>query len=175
MNEILENIVTRRSVRSFVSGKKIPKEVLENIVTAGLFAPSALNRQPVCLTVVADKALIRRLSLAVGKAMLRDENYNFYDPEAIIITSCDRESKFVKEDTSCALENMFLYAHSVGVGSVWINQLSQVCDDAAVREVLCELGIPSEHICGGLVALGYPAENQPEKDLTRKGKVRYFL
>lgn len=174
MNEVFNNIVTRRSVRSFVKGKKIPSEVLEKIATAGLFAPSALNRQPVNLTVVSDTALIRKLSLAVGKAMLRDENYNFYAPEAIIITSCDRASKFIKEDTSCTLENMFLYAHSVGVGSVWINQLSQVCDDENVREVLSSLGIPAEHVCGGMAALGYPSDEQPEKDLTRKGQVRYF-
>lgn len=175
MNEVFENIVTRRSVRSFVQGKKIPKEVLEDIATAGLFAPSALNRQPVCLTVIADKQKIRKLSLAVGKAMLRDENYNFYLPEAIIITSCDRESRFIKEDTSCALENMFLYAHSVGVGSVWINQLTEVYDNPEVRAILCEFGVPSNHACGGMAALGYPEENQPEKDLTRKGKVTYIL
>lgn len=175
MNEVLENIVTRRSVRSFVQGKKIPKEVLEDIVTAGLFAPSALNRQPVCLTVVADKQKIRKLSLAVGKAMLRDEKYDFYSPEAIIITSCHRDSRFLKEDSSCALENMFLYAHSVGVGSVWINQLTEVCDNPEVREVLCSFGVPSDHVCGGMAALGYPEANQPEKDLTRKGKVTYVL
>lgn len=174
MNEIFKNIVTRRSVRSFVADKPIPKNVLEDIATAGLFAPSALNRQLVCLTVVGDQKVIRKLSLAVGKAMLRDENYNFYAPAAIIITSCDRESPFVKEDTSCALENMFLYAHSVGVGSVWINQLVQTCDNPEVREILCSLGVPSNHVCGGMAALGYPASG-PEKDLTRKGKVNYIL
>ncbi len=174
MNEVLENIVTRRSVRSFEQGKKIEKNVLEDIVTAGLFAPSALNRQPVCLTVVADEKIIRKLSLAVGKAMLRDEKYDFYSPAAIIITSCERESKFVKEDTACALENMFLYAHSVGIGSVWIHQLVQTCDNPEVREILCSLGVPSDHVCGGMAALGYPAE-LPEKDLTRKGKVNYIL
>ena len=106
--------------------------------------------------------------LAAGKG----DGYNFYDPEAIVITSCDRESRFVKEDTSCALENMFLYAHSVDIGSVWINQPSVVCDDKAVREILSSFGIPETHVLGGMAALGYPAEMQ-EKDLTRKCKMNF--
>lgn len=174
MNDIMENILSRRSVRSFVSGKKIDRKVLEDIVTAGMFAPSARNRQLVLFTVVADKKKIQKLAKAVGKAVGMGDEYNFYDPEAIIITSCNRESKFVKEDTSCALENMFLYAHSVGVGSVWINQIVTTCDDAAVRVVLTEFEIPEDHVCGGIAALGYP-DVQPEKDLTRKCKANYIM
>ena len=174
MNEIMENIVTRRSVRSFISGKKIEVNELQNIVTAGMFAPTARNRQPVLFTVVADKSIIRALSIAVANALELGNDYNFYDPEAIIITSCDRESKFVKEDTSCALENMFLYAHSVGIGSVWINQLQVSCDNDKVRALLSKLNIPDSHVCGGMMALGYHAE-QTEKDLTRKCKANYFL
>lgn len=172
MNEVMENILTRRSVRSFISGKSIPENVLRDIVTAGMFAPTALNRQPVLFTVVTDKAKIQKFAKAVGKASGKADGYDFYDPEAIVVTSCDRESRFVKEDTSCALENMFLYAHSVGVGSVWINQPATVCDDKAVRETLDSFGIPSSHVLGGMAALGYSAE-QPEKDITRKCKMNF--
>lgn len=173
MNDIMENILSRRSVRSFVSGKKIDLKVLEDIVTAGMFAPTARNRQPVLFTVVADKKKIQKLAKAVGKAAGMGDEYNFYDPEAIIITSCSKENKFTREDTSCALENMFLYAHSVGVGSVWINQIVTTCDDAAVRAVLTEFRIPEDHVCGGMAALGYP-DVQSEKDLTRKCKAIYI-
>jgi len=174
MNEIMQNILTRRSVRSFISDKSIPEDVLRDIVTAGMFAPSALNRQPVLFTVVADKERIQKLAKAVGKAAGKAPGYDFYNPAAVIITSCDRESRFVKEDTSCALQNMFLYAHSVGVGSVWINQPLTVCDDEEVRAVLTGFGIPAGHVLGGMAALGYPAE-MPEKDLTRKCKANYVF
>lgn len=172
MNCIMQNIVSRRSVRSFVEGKQIPEEVLREIVTAGMFAPSARNRQLVAFTVVCDEDKIQALAAAVGKAINAPSGYDFYRPAAIILTSCDRESKFVKEDTSCALENMFLYAHSVGVGSVWINQPATVCDDPSVRAVLNSFGIPSEHVLGGTAALGFPAK-ESEADLTRKGKVNF--
>lgn len=172
MNEVMENILTRRSVRSFIAGKKIPENVLRDIVTAGMFAPTALNRQPVLFTVVTDTVKIQQFAKVVGKASGKTEGYNFYNPEAIVITSCDRESRFVKEDTSCALENMFLYAHSVGIGSVWINQPLTVCDDKEVRKVLDFFDIPSSHVLGGMAALGYPTE-QPEKDLTRKCRMNF--
>ena len=174
MNDIMENILSRRSIRSFIDGKKIPKEVLEDIVTAGMFAPTARNRQPVLFTVVADKTKILKLAKAVGKAVGMPEGYDFYSPEAIIITSCPSESRFVKEDTSCALENMFLYAHSVGVGSVWINQIVPACNDAEVRAILNEFEIPEDHVCGGIAALGYPA-HRSEMDLTRKCKAHYIF
>lgn len=173
MNEILNNILTRRSIRRFNQKKIIPNEELENIVTAGMFAPTARNRQLTLFTVVTNKEIIMKLANAVGKA-LQMSNYDFYMPTAIIITSCPRESKFVKEDTSCALENMFLYAHSIGVGSVWINQLVVTCDDSGVREILNELEIPADHVCGGMAALGYADEDCSERDLTRKTRVRYF-
>ena len=62
MNAILENILNRRSVRSFIKGKKVPNEELENIVTAGMFAPTALNLQPVLFTVVTNTEKIQKLA-----------------------------------------------------------------------------------------------------------------
>ena len=174
MNAILENILTRRSIRAFDQSKEVSTEELENIVTAGMFAPTARNRQLTLFTVVSNPAIISELQKAIGLA-LDKADYNFYSPKAIIITSCPRDSKFVKEDTSCALQNMFLYAHSVGIGTVWINQLVVTCDNEYVRKVLNSIDIPADHVCGGMVALGYPAEDGSERDITRKTKARYFF
>lgn len=40
--ELLEGLLTRRSVRKY-ENKPIPKDVLEQIIKAGEFAPSAHN------------------------------------------------------------------------------------------------------------------------------------
>ena len=173
MNDVLQNIITRRSIRAFDQSKSIPEEELHNIVTAGMFAPTARNRQLTLFTVVSNQEIINNLKNAIGEA-LGVQNYTFYSPKAIIITSVPRDSKFVREDTSCALQNMFLYAHSVGIGTVWINQLVVTCDNEKVRKVLTSLDIPADHICGGMVSMGYPAEDVSERDITRKTKVRYF-
>ena len=175
MNEILENIITRRSVRAFDQQKMVEKKLLEDIVTAGMFAPTARNRQLTQFTVVAKAELIQKLAKAVASALNISEDYNFYNPTAIILTSCPNDSKFIKEDTSCALQNMFLYAHSVGLGSVWINQPVVCCNDPKVREILTQLGVPENHNLGGMMALGYPNQDLSDRDLTRRSKVVYNI
>lgn len=42
---VIENIMTRTSVRQFTS-RPIAKDTLEMIVRAGMAAPSAMNKQP---------------------------------------------------------------------------------------------------------------------------------
>ena len=64
-------------------------------------------------------------------------------------------------DCACALENIFLAAWSMEVGSVWINQLKTICDEPDVREVLRSFGVPEDHVVLGTVALGYASGEIP--------------
>ena len=162
--EALENIFTRRSVRSFTD-KEISKQNLETIVRAAVFAPTARNRQLWRFTVITDKAKIQKLARAIAVELERGEDYDFYNPTALIITSNERENPHGIEDCACALENIFLAANALSIGSVWINQLKGICDVPAIREVLDELSIPSDHLVYGMAALGYAA--QPPKELER--------
>lgn len=67
-------------------------------------------------------------------------------------------------DCACALQNIFLAAKSLGIGSCWINQLGQTCDDPDVRAFLTQLGIPENHRVYGCAALGYAPTDAPVKD-----------
>ena len=44
MNEVMNNILTRRSVRSYKTDA-VPEELLMQVLQAGLYAPSAMNGQ----------------------------------------------------------------------------------------------------------------------------------
>ena len=44
MSEFIEKLKSRRSVRSFKS-EMPPKEVIDEIISAGLYAPSGMNKQ----------------------------------------------------------------------------------------------------------------------------------
>ena len=70
MNEILHNIKTRRSRRDFFD-KSIPDEVVEEIIEAGRYAPSALNKQPWKFIVVTNKDIIKKLSSIVKEKTLK--------------------------------------------------------------------------------------------------------
>ena len=54
MNEVLQNILTRRSVRGFKS-EQIKDEELNLILQAGIYAPSGMNKQSWQFTVVQNK------------------------------------------------------------------------------------------------------------------------
>lgn len=170
MNEIMNNILTRRSIRSFQE-KEIPREVLEQIVQAGLYAPSGHNYQTWKFTVVTNKEEIQKLAKVIGEKLER-ENYDMYQPQVLLVPSNKKDNPHAMEDNACALENIFLAAHSFGIGSVWINQLRDICEEVEVREILRSWGIPDEHRVFGMAALGYAgAENR--KDVKKVGTVQY--
>lgn len=152
-NKLLELIKTRRSVRSF-SDREISRDDLEKIAEAAIYAPSAMNKQTWQFTVVTDKSKIKALASAVGKALCRDD-YCMYNPQAIIICSNEKDSRFGIDDCACAAENMFLAAHALEIGSVWINQVRDTDNIPEVRKLLTKLQIPENHKVYGTVALGY--------------------
>ncbi len=164
MNEVMQNILTRVSVRAF-SDKPVSKADIETLLQAGLYAPSGMGRQTWHFVAVLDKALIAELAAAMGKVLGR-EDYNFYNPTALIIPSNLRDSVWGRDDNACALQNIFLAAHSLDIGSVWINQLSQIYDHPDIRPILTKLSVPEDHIIFGVAALGYaqtPFEGMKEK------------
>ena len=81
-----------------------------------------------------------------------------YAPQSIVVVAHAKGAEFGREDDGCALENMFLAAHSLGIGSVWINQLQGICDEPIVRAELDALGVPADAEVHGICALGYAAE-----------------
>lgn len=168
MNAVMDNLLGRRSIRAF-EDRQIPREELDQILKAAQYAPSAMNRQTWQFTAVLSREKIQKLAKAIGEVLQRD-NYTMYEPQAIIITSNARDARFGVDDNACALENMFLAAHSFGIGSVWINQLRDACDAPAVRRMLHDFGIPDDHVALGIAALGYAAPAEP-KEVVKTGKI----
>ena len=171
MNQILENIKTRRSTRSY-QDKAVPKSDLEQILTAGLYAPSANNTQNWQFTVVEGAEKLTLLQKAVGAALGNANYHRFYNAPVLVIVSAPKDYSHAMADCSCALENMFLMAHSLDIDSVWINQLTDTCDDAGVRAVLNQFGVPENHQVCGCAALGYATE-KGKTDRENKGTVIY--
>lgn len=171
MNEVMNAILTRRSIRKFTD-QPIPEEILKDIVDAALHAPSGMGKQTWQFTVITNKEVISRLVETIGKELGR-EGYDMYNPAAIFMPSNITGGIWSKEDNACALENAFLAAHSHGVGSVWINQMQNINDRPAIRAILDELGVPADHSVTGMAALGYAAPDAPVRPLERIGKVVY--
>lgn len=84
-NAVIENILTRRSVRAFQE-KPIARETIETLLRCATHAPSAMNRQTWHFSAVLNPEKIQKLAAAMGKA-LGSPNYNLYRPAALIIPS----------------------------------------------------------------------------------------
>lgn len=172
MNEILDCIYNRRSIRGFTD-EKISEENLRLIGEAAHYAPSARNFQKWKFTVLQNPELLKKLYTTIEKEFDCGPNYCFYHANALVIASAEKDYLFAKEDCSCALENVFLAAKSLGIGSVWINQLRTICDVPSIRAILTELQIPEDHDVFGMAALGYPAVEP--KPIEKKQVTTYIL
>lgn len=170
MTTLAEIIKSRRSIRSYTK-EPVAQEEIEQILEAGIWAPSGKNMQTWQFTVVRDPANLAELSGAIAKAIgANPEVYNFYKPTALIITSNDASNGNGANDNACAMQNMMLMAHSLGLGSVWINQAIHTCNEPEVRKVVAKLGIPDNHNVYGMLALGHMACELPQGP-ERRGKI----
>lgn len=172
MNETMNTILTRRSIRKFTD-KQIPENILKELADAAMHAPSAMCKKTWQFTVISNSEIIKKLSSAIGNVLNRAD-YNMYNPVALIIPSNLKENDFGRDDNACALQNIFLAAKSYGVGSVWINQLNNICDEPEIRTILNEIGIPDNHIVYGFAALGYADDSLPEPIYREIGKVKFI-
>lgn len=177
MNEILKNIISRRSVRSF-SSKQISDEEVNQLVTAGLYAPTGMNHQSSHLAVVQNQEKLLHLNEQIKNAFAKSDDKRlqerganseyccYYHAPTLIILSNAPEHWWAAMDCACAIENIYLAANALGIGACWINQLGTTHLDEDVRACLSEFGVPQEYHVYGAIALGYPA-----KDLHLKEKV----
>lgn len=163
MNPVMQAILTRRSIRKF-KDVPIPKEVLDMILQAGYYAPSGHNMQTWRFTVIQNKDKIEQLKKATIETSKAHNVYcyGFENPVCIILISNDERNQDGCQDASCAAENIFLAAHSYGIGSVWLNALMTLRNEEPVKTVLDSFGIPANHKIWCMAALGYPvAEGTP--------------
>ena len=76
MNQVIENILNRRSTRIFTE-EKVDVEILKEIVKAGLHAPSSKNKQLWHFTVIQNKDVLKQLNEDTKNAVKK------YAPEKI--------------------------------------------------------------------------------------------
>ena len=136
MNEVMKTILHRRAIRRF-DQRQIPEDVLEQILQAGLYAPSAGGRQGVLFVVCQDREINERLGkikransrphMATATSYVSKEQPSiaddpkltnaFYDAPTVITLFAPKGFLFAPEDCAVAAENMMLAADALGAGS----------------------------------------------------------
>ncbi len=158
-NEVIRCLMERRSIRDFTD-EPVPRTLLDVITRAGVYAPCGRNMQTWRFTVIRSRKRIAEFKETAGAVAHRNRVYfyGFNEPAALIIITDDRRNPNWMKNGSCAAENMMLAAHSLGLGSVWINVLSDICDEPEIRALLDSLDIPQNHSVIATLAIGWPKE-----------------
>ena len=144
--DILETIRTRRSVRLF-EDRAVAPSLLDLVLEAGQWAPSACNIQGTKYVVVTDEERKEEL-IKAGVRKLRDTPVGIF----VIYDNRSNNTEYLDhiQSGAASVQNMLLCAHALGLGAVW------TCDLPPQRKMRKLLGVPWYYTIIALVRLGYP-------------------
>ena len=171
MNQVLEAIKSRRSIRNFKSDM-IEQDKIDQIVEAGLYAASGMNRQPTKILVVKNKKLRDKLSAEKCKIDgWRDGHDPFYGAPVVLVVLANKNEGTYLYDGSLVMGNLMLAAHALGIGSCWIHRAKEEFEMPEYKEFLKSLGIEGNWEGIGHCILGYPAGVEPKATPRKENRV----
>ena len=176
MNETIENLKTRRSIRKF-KDEQITDEDLNTILEAGTYAPTGRGLQSPKIVVIHNSDKIREFSAwnrSYFPVDVPDDMDPLYGAKTLLIVLADSEIPTYVEDGASVLAVLVNAAHAVGVGSCWIHRAREEFASEKGKELLKEWGIPESYEGIGHVVLGYPDMEAPEP-LPRKEDYIHFV
>ena len=161
MNSVIKAMEERRSIRKF-KADAVPKELLEQIVEAGLYAASGMGKQGAIIIAVTNKELRDQISEDNRKIGGWDEGFDpFYGAPVILIVLGDKSVRTSLYDGSLVIGNLMNAAYSLGLGSIWIHRAKEEFEQDKYKDLLKELGIEGEWQGIGHCAIGYTDGETP--------------
>jgi len=167
MKTLLEIIKARKSIRAY-KDKSLPKDVVNAILEAGKYAPTARNLQELEYKVITNKALINKLSEGIAAAMQKEgmpmkgppgvRPSFFHGAPLLIIITAPKDNMFGFTDAALAVQNIMLYATSIDLGSCFIGMARLIEKD---KDLLKMIHISDNMTIVAAVICGY-ADEKPE-------------
>ena len=174
MNDVIKAMKERRSIRSFKPD--MPAEAdIEQILEAGLYAPSGMGKQSVITVAVTNKEIRDKLAADNCRIGGWKEGFDpFYGAPVILIVLAKKGSFTCVYDGSLVMGNLMLAAHSLGLGSIWIHRAKEEFDSDFGKKILADLGIEGDYVGVGHCALGYAAEPAKEPAPRKDSYITYI-
>ena len=167
----LDNCIKgRRSVRCYTK-EPVSKEQIVSILDAGVWAPTAMAREPWRIIIIEDEKLINYISdetkIAVQQMMppLADryktkEDIICYNAPVLILMCAEKDPQWSTMnlvDSVLAAQNMFLKAYELGLGTCYMGFVSML---NSKPDVLKKIGVPENHELMVPFILGHPEGKQ---------------
>lgn len=169
--DVLKAIKGRRSIRAFKSDEVSP-EIVDKLLDAATWTPSAGNIQPWEFIVVRKPKIKRKLVEAALDQM-------FIEEAPVVIVVCADENRssqgygvrgktlYCIQDTAAAIQNIHLAAYSLGLGTCWIGAFSE-------EEARRILRVPNEVRPVAIIPIGYPAETPLPRSRRPKNQIVHY-
>jgi len=154
MNECLEAIENRRSIRKF-KGEKISESDIQTLLHAAHMAPSAGNLQAREFIIVSSEEGRRDLASAA-----LDQEFVSEAPVVIVVcaNTARSESRYMArgtlyaiQDATASVMNILLAAYSLGLGTCWVGAFDE-------RRVTSLLNLPENVRPIALIPIGHSDE-----------------
>lgn len=171
MNPTIDTILTRRSIRRF-KPDMLPREIIDQIIEAGLYAASGMNTQNTVIVAITNREIRDRLSRA-NAAVMGAERDPFYGAPVVLVVLAEKSRRTYVHDGSLVMGNLMLAAHALGVGSCWIHRAQETFDQPEWKEWLASLGLEGDYEGIGNCILGYTDGEEPAAPARREGRVFY--
>lgn len=191
MNEVLHNILERRTIRHY-RPEPLKEDELDLILQAGLFAATAGGRQLPVMLVCNDREINEKLGrinrAAFGhansdgihfvsptqKSIADDDSIHsgFYGAPTVVTLFAPSAWLYGVNDCTSVAVNMMLAAWSLGIGSCYVSRAEDTFASDLGRKLMSEAGIADGYIARVCLCLGYP-DGEPGPAKPRKeGRIK---
>lgn len=152
--DILKTVKERRSIRDFQK-REIPKDIVDKLIDALIWAPSAGNLQARKFYFIEDENIKKQIAAAALKQ-------HFIAEAPLVIIGCtdsritykygDRGVNLYSiQDVACSLMGMMLVAYDNGLGSVWVGAFHEDIVSNTLR-------LPRHLRPVAIISVGYPSK-----------------
>lgn len=172
MNEVLNNLTTRRSVKKY-KPDMVPQDVLAQIIEAGTYAANGRGLQAPIILAVTNKEVRDQLSKLNADIMGISAD-PFYGAPVVLVVLADKKVPTCVYDGSLVMGNLMTAAHALGIGSCWIHRAKETFERPEGKAILASLGIEGDYEGIGNCVLGY-ADAEPKARAPRKENYVYYI
>ncbi len=167
-NVALENLKTRRSVRSF-SSKPVEQEKLDAILEAATYAPTGMGSQSPVIVLVQSPEMVKKISKLNARVIGRETDPFYGAPTVAVVFGNKASVPTWFEDACLGAGNLLNAAHAVGVDSCFVYRAKEVFSSREGLALLKEWGLNENCVGVANCVLGYgvgeapqPAQRKPD-------------
>ena len=171
MNEVIDVLLKRRSVRRFLKDA-VPREFVNQILQTASWAPSSMNSQPWHFSVIENQGLLDTISFLSNEIRVEmgvvhpvldvdadsPDAHVFYKAPVVIVVSGKKNTLSSDPNVDCAIAafSAFISATSLGLGACLVDLYNNF---GKIVEAPSMIGLNEEYMPYYGIAIGYRDES----------------